>query len=82
LLTAYFGQNPDEATWRAFDAMQGAALVRETMWAMVSDLHLAAPGADYKAYTALTDADIKELTVSLDALSEQVSKAPGVVEAK
>jgi thiamine kinase-like enzyme len=52
LLTAYFGQGPDEATWRAFDAMQGAALVRETMWAMVSDLHLAAPGADYKAYTA------------------------------
>jgi len=39
-------------------------------------------GADYKSYTALTDADIKELTVSLDALSEQVSKVPGVVEAK
>ena len=38
-------------------------------------------GADYKSYTALTDADIKELTVSLDALSEQVSKVPGVVEA-
>ena len=52
LITAYFGQSPDEATWRAFNAMQGAALVRETMWAMVSDLYLAAPGADYKAYTA------------------------------
>ena len=38
-------------------------------------------GADYQSYTALTDADIKELTVSLDALSEQVSKVPGVVEA-
>ena len=33
-------------------AMQDAALVRETMWAMVSDFHLAAPGAGYKAYTA------------------------------
>jgi hypothetical protein len=32
--------------------MQGAALVREAMWAMVSDIHLAAPGADYKAYAA------------------------------
>ena len=52
LLCAYFGAKPDEATWRAFDAMQGAALVREAMWAMVSDIHLAAPGADYKAYTA------------------------------
>ena len=51
LLTVYFGKTPDEATWRAFDAMQGAALIRETMWAMVSDIHLAAPGADYKAYT-------------------------------
>ncbi|MBW8729616.1 MAG: peptidase M75 family protein [Terrabacter sp.] len=39
-------------------------------------------GADYTSYTALTEADIKELTVSLDALSEQVSKVPGVVEAK
>jgi iron uptake system component EfeO len=39
-------------------------------------------GTDYKSYTALTDADLKELTVSLDALSEQVSKVPGVVEAK
>ncbi|TQM64897.1 iron uptake system protein EfeO [Humibacillus xanthopallidus] len=38
-------------------------------------------GADYKSYTALTDADIKALTVSLDALSEEVSKVPGVVEA-
>ena len=39
-------------------------------------------GADYKSYTALTDADVKALTVSLDALSEEVSKVPGVVEAK
>lgn len=52
LLQSYFRNPPDAATWRAFDAMQGAALIRETMWAMVSDIHLAAPGADYKAYTA------------------------------
>ena len=38
-------------------------------------------GADYKSYTDLTPADIKALTVSLDALSEEVSKVPGVVEA-
>ena len=52
LLHTYFGKAPDEATLRAFDAMQGAALVREAMWAMVSDLHMSAPGADYKAYAA------------------------------
>ncbi|HET8987642.1 MAG TPA: iron uptake system protein EfeO [Humibacillus sp.] len=39
-------------------------------------------GADFASYTALTAADIKALTVSLDALSEEVSKVPGVVEAK
>lgn len=36
----------------------------------------------FKSYTDLSDADIKALTVSLDALSEQVSKVPGVVEAQ
>ncbi|HSU74601.1 MAG TPA: iron uptake system protein EfeO [Terrabacter sp.] len=39
-------------------------------------------GADYQSYTSLAPADVKALTVSLDALSEQVSKVPGVVEAK
>ena len=33
-----------------------------------------------KLYTELTDADIKALTVSLDALAEEVAKVPGVVE--
>lgn len=50
LLGAYFGRAPDAATVRAFDAMQCASLLREAMWAMVSELHLDAPGADYAAY--------------------------------
>lgn len=50
LLIAYFGTLPDTPLRRAFDAMQCASLLREAMWAMVSDLHLAAPGADYKSY--------------------------------
>ena len=50
LLTAYFDQAPDERTQKAFDAMQCASLLRESMWAMVSDLHLDAPGANYAAY--------------------------------
>jgi iron uptake system component EfeO len=36
----------------------------------------------FVSYETLTDADIKALTVALDALSEQVAKVPGVVEAK
>jgi len=50
LLRAYFGETPDAALRRAFDAMQCASLLREAMWAMVSDIHLAAPGADYRRY--------------------------------
>ncbi len=34
----------------------------------------------FVSYTKLTDADIKALTVSLDALAEEVSKVPAVVE--
>jgi thiamine kinase-like enzyme len=50
LLTAYFDAEPDPGLLRAFDAMQCASLLREAMWAMVSALHLNAPGADYTAY--------------------------------
>ncbi len=52
LVAAYFGRSPDPGLARAFDAMQVAALLRETMWALVSDLHLSAPGVDYAAYAA------------------------------
>lgn len=50
LLCAYFDAPPDTALIRAFDAMRCASLLREAMWAMVSALYLAAPGADYDAY--------------------------------
>jgi thiamine kinase-like enzyme len=52
LLATYFDRAPDPALARAFDAMQVTSLLRETMWALVSDLHLAAPGVDYAAYAA------------------------------
>ncbi len=52
LLTAYFGAMPDEPLKRAFDAMQVASLLRETLWAMVSGVHLAATGVDYAVYAA------------------------------
>lgn len=73
LLAAYFGHEPDAALWRAFDAMQGAALVREAMWAMVSDLHLSAPGADYKAYA-------EENMAKLDSFLHRYQKKHGTIE--
>jgi thiamine kinase-like enzyme len=53
LLLAYFGSKPEAKIMRAFDAMQVASLLRETLWAMVSDVHLSAPGVDYAAYTTV-----------------------------
>ncbi len=52
LLEAYFGEAPSPALQRACAAMQCAALLREAMWSMVSELYLKAPGADYAAYTS------------------------------
>ena len=52
LLAEYFGREPDERLRCSHMAMQCASLLREAMWSMVSELHLAAPGADYVAYTA------------------------------
>ena len=50
LLAAYFGHAPDPATLQSFSAMKCASLMREAMWAMVSEIFLAAPGADYDAH--------------------------------
>lgn len=50
LLQAYVGYSPDDDFRRAFDAMQCTSLLREAMWAMVSELHLSTPGVDYRSY--------------------------------
>lgn len=50
LFELYFGCAPDAANRKAFAAMKVASALREAMWAMVSELYLAAPGADYAAY--------------------------------
>jgi thiamine kinase-like enzyme len=52
MLTLYFDRAPDEATRESFSAMKLASALREMLWAMVSELHLAAPGVDYAAYSA------------------------------
>lgn len=50
LLETYFGKRADEAVWRSFDAMKTASALRESMWGMISELYLNAPGVDYVAY--------------------------------
>ena len=52
MLAAYFGSAPGPALARAFDAMQVASLLRETLWACVSERNLSTPGVDYLAYAA------------------------------
>jgi thiamine kinase-like enzyme len=50
MIEAYLGAAPDAAFAKSFAAMKCAALMREAMWAMVSEIFLAAPGADYEAH--------------------------------
>lgn len=50
LLHSYFGTSPTPALHQAFAAMKCASLLREAMWAMVSDIHLNVPGVNYRAY--------------------------------
>lgn len=61
-LSAYFGQNPSQSVIRAFDAMQSISLLREAMWAMVSDIHMAETGVDYRLYAG---ENLEKLTASL-----------------
>lgn len=50
LLDAYFEGKVPRDLRRSFQAMKAASALREAMWAMVSDIHLQIPGADYKAH--------------------------------
>ncbi|MDP9138904.1 MAG: phosphotransferase family protein [Pseudomonadota bacterium] len=62
LLEGYFGRSTSGELSRSFDAMKAASALREAMWAMVSELHLSVPGADYAAhaeeYLRRTDAAV------------------------
>ena len=50
LLDAYFEGKVSADLRQSFQAMKAASALREAMWAMVSDIHLQIPGADYKAH--------------------------------
>lgn len=70
LVEAALGAAPDAALTRSFNAMQCASLLRETLWSLVSELHLDAPGANYQAYTA-------ENLTRLDAALDQYHSTYG-----
>lgn len=50
LLTDYFGAPPNGDLLRAYGAMKCASLLREAMWAMISQTHLCMQGVDYVGY--------------------------------
>jgi hypothetical protein len=58
---------------KAFDAMRVASLLREAMWAMVSALHLNAPGVDYGVYA-------DENLTKLDAAMARYRQTYGAME--
>jgi thiamine kinase-like enzyme len=63
LVTAYLGHPPDPGIRRAFAAMKCVSLIREAMWAMISERHLSTPGVDFDAYAA---ENLERLDISLD----------------
>jgi thiamine kinase-like enzyme len=52
LLETYFQESVRDEIRRSFDAMKVASALREAAWAMVSAIHLAMPGVDYRAHAA------------------------------
>lgn len=50
LTEAYFRRPPNDDLRSSHAAMQCASLLREALWALVSEMYLSAPGADYDAY--------------------------------
>ena len=50
LLDTYFDSGVTGELRAAFEAMKAASLLREALWAMVSDVHLRMPGVDYQSH--------------------------------
>jgi thiamine kinase-like enzyme len=50
LLGAYFDGKVSGKLRASFAAMKAASLLREALWAMVSEVHLKKPGVDYRAH--------------------------------
>lgn len=72
LLGIYFDATPTPALRKSMAAMQCASLLRESMWSMVSELHLNTPGVDFVAYA---DENLERLDAMLDAYRTSYGKA-------
>lgn len=59
LIGAYLGAAPDEGVRRAVAAMAVSSLLREHLWAMVSEAHPMAEGVDYGAYVGETGRNLE-----------------------
>ncbi len=51
LLELYYGDKASAEKTKALAALKCALMLRETMWSMVSEIHLNVPGVDYQLYT-------------------------------
>jgi thiamine kinase-like enzyme len=71
LFRAYFGRPPDAALRRSYASMQCASLLREAMWSMVSEIHLAENGVNYVEYT---EQNLEKLRAALDTYQVQHGK--------
>lgn len=65
LLAAYYGEAPGPALRAAHAAMEAASLLREALWALVSDIHITELDADYLGYA-------RSLFARLDAILSRI----------
>ena len=65
LLARYFGASPGESRLASYAAMKCAAVLRDAMWGMVSELH---SGIDHD-YVAFTEVNLERFERVWDALS-------------
>ena len=65
VMERYFGSSPDEPRFASYAAMKCAAVLRDAMWGMVSELH---SDIDYD-YVAFTEVNLKRFERAWDAVA-------------
>ncbi len=80
LLESYFRQPVRDDIQRAFDAMKVPSALREAAWAMVSAIHLHAPGADYDAHATEYRARARAALVRYADAHGALIPAPRIVD--
>ena len=65
LMVSYFGSSPDEPRLSSYAAMKCAAVLRDAMWGMVSELH---SDIDYD-YVAFTEVNLERFERAWDAVA-------------